>query len=105
MAADSNWPEDVKPLDVDGVGAIAIGTLLWAIAFLVLLLFRDSLVSNDAEWWLWVAATGAGLGLLGLAYTTRRRAVYRRAQQESAASSAGTQIETGPSHDDQPDAR
>lgn len=69
----------VDPLDVDGVGAVALGTVLWAIAFVVLFVLRDKLEQSDAQWWIAVAATGAGLGLLGLVYTTRRRAAYRRA--------------------------
>ncbi|MFN8126527.1 MAG: DUF2530 domain-containing protein [Candidatus Nanopelagicales bacterium] len=68
----------VAPLDADGVGAVAAGTVLWTVAFVVLLLMRDRLAQDGAEWWVWVAATGALLGLPGLWYTTRRRAAYRR---------------------------
>ena len=72
-------PPKVPPLDVDGVGAIVVGTALWAIAFVVLLFFRSTLAESGSEWWLAVAATGFGLGLIGLAYTVRRRSAYRRA--------------------------
>ena len=81
MSEGSNWPEEVKPLDVDGVGAIATGTVLWLIALIALVIFRNDLAANESEWWMWVAATGAVLGLPGLWYTRRRRAVYRRAQE------------------------
>ena len=81
MSEGSNWPEEVKPLDVDGVGAIATGTVLWLIALIALVIFRSDLAANESEWWMWVAATGAALGLPGLWYTRRRRAVYRRAQE------------------------
>ena len=81
MSEGSNWPEEVKPLDVDGVGAIATGTVLWLIALTALVIFRNDLAASESEWWMWVAATGAALGLPGLWYTRRRRAVYRRAQE------------------------
>lgn len=86
MAEDGNWPEEVKPLDVDGVGAIAAGTVLWLIAVVVLLIFRDDLAASGSEWWIWVAAAGFGLGLLGLWYTRRRRSVYQAAATERAES-------------------
>ena len=71
-----------RPVDADGVTAVAIGTVLWAVAGLVLLLFfRAPLAEADASWWLWVCAVGAGLGLLGLWYVVRRRNVYRAAAQ------------------------
>lgn len=71
---------DVEPLDEDGVGAVAVGTAAWAVALVVLLLLRDRLAANDSQWWIAVAATGVGLGLVGLLYTMRRRAAYRRAR-------------------------
>lgn len=69
----------VAPLDEDGVGAVAIGTVLWLVALVVLLLLRDQLTASGSQWWIWVAATGALLGLPGLWFTTRRRAAYRAA--------------------------
>jgi hypothetical protein len=68
----------VQPLDEDGVGAVALGTVAWTIALVVLFLLRDRLTQDGAEWWIWVALTGALLGLPGLWYTTRRRAAYRK---------------------------
>lgn len=73
---------EVEPLDEDGVGAVAMGTVAWCVALVVLLLLRDRLAESDAQWWIAVAATGAGLGLLGLLYTTRRRAAYRSSRKD-----------------------
>ena len=71
---------DVQPLDADGVGAVAVGTVAWLVGFGVLwLFFRDHLAAHGTQWWLTVCLVGAGLGGLGLVYTTRRRAAYRRA--------------------------
>lgn len=72
---------DVQPLDEDGVVAVAAGTVAWLIALVVLWgFFRDELAAHDAEWWLTVCVVGAGLGVLGLGYTLRRRAAYRKAR-------------------------
>jgi hypothetical protein len=76
-------PPEVPPLDVDGVGAVAVGTALWAIAVVVLLFFQQKLADSGSGWWLAVAATGFVLGLIGLAYTVRRRSAYRRAATAS----------------------
>lgn len=73
---------DVQPLDEDGVAAVATGTVAWLVGFVVLwLFFRDDLEAHGTQWWLTVCLVGAGMGLLGLIYTTRRRAAYRKARQ------------------------
>ncbi len=64
---------DVEPLDVDGVGTVAVGTALWLLAFLGLLPFYGSLVDSGRLWWLWSCLAGFGLGLLGLELCRRRR--------------------------------
>lgn len=64
---------EIRPVDVDGVRAVTVGTVLWAIAFVVLLSFRADLQAADREWWLWTSLAGAGLGLLGIEYCRRRR--------------------------------
>jgi hypothetical protein len=71
-------PVPVRPLDVDGVRATTIGTALWAVAFVVLLPFQSALREDDRTWWFGVCAVGFLLGLAGIAYTVRRRAVIRR---------------------------
>ncbi len=68
-----------KPLDVDGVTAAIAGTIGFAGAFVVLLFLRSALEANNDLWWLWVCGTGAVMGVVGIGYTTRRRAAYRAA--------------------------
>jgi hypothetical protein len=69
----------VRALDVDGVRTVAVGTVLWAITFVVLALFRDDLDAQGVGWWLWTCLAGVGLGLLGLEYTRKRRDSIARA--------------------------
>ena len=76
-------PNPVKPLDVDGVSAAIIGTAIFAVGLVVLLIFRARLADNDATWWLWVLFAGAVMGLVGIWYTTRRRAAYRAAGRQT----------------------
>lgn len=68
-----------RPVDADGVNAVALGTIAWTVALIVLgVFFRESLAEADASWWIWVCAVGAVLGVMGLFYVTRRREAYRR---------------------------
>jgi Protein of unknown function (DUF2530) len=69
----------LEPLDVDGVRAIAVGTLAWTVALLACLVWRTRLEADGRGWWLWVCLAGALLGLPGLWFVRRRRDAYRQA--------------------------
>jgi hypothetical protein len=68
---------DVKPLDLSGIPTVIVGIVAWALAFVVLLIFRDDLRKNGDGWWLWVTVAGFGLGWIGLAYCRRRWAAIQ----------------------------
>lgn len=51
-----------------------VGTGAWLVAFVVLLPFRGRLADDGRTWWLWTCLVGAGLGLVAVWITTRRRA-------------------------------
>ena len=69
---------DVEPLDVDGVRTVAVGTALWALAFVLLLPFYSRLEETHRLWWLWTCLAGFGLGIIGWDYCRRRRRRFRR---------------------------
>ncbi|TDC51634.1 DUF2530 domain-containing protein [Jiangella ureilytica] len=83
-------PHEVQPLDVDGVRTVAVVTVLWAVAFVLLALRMDSLQAEGRGWWVWTCLAGVGLGLLGLEYTRKRRDAieFEREEAELAAAEA-----------------
>lgn len=76
-----------EPPQADAVVPVTVGTLLWGLAFLVLLPFRDRLAESGDDWWLWVALVGFLLGVLGTWWVRRRRAIYERAGKSAAGQS------------------
>jgi hypothetical protein len=59
-------------LRYDGVGAVVVGTVLWAIALVVMLPFAGKLSDDGHLWWIATCACGTGLGLAGILYCKRR---------------------------------
>lgn len=85
---------EVEPLDLDGVRTIAVGSVLWIVAFVAMLPFIGTLRENDRLAWLWTCLAGFGLGLIGLEYCRRRRKALlndpsRRKTETSAFGAAG----------------
>ncbi len=62
-----------QALDVDGIAVVSLGTVLWGIALVVAIAVHGRLERHGHLWWVAAAAVGFGLGLLGVAYCTRRR--------------------------------
>lgn len=63
----------MTPLDVDGLTAVSIGTVAFAVATLVSGLLLDQLQARGDGWWFGVCLSGLVLGLLGFGYCLRRR--------------------------------
>jgi Protein of unknown function (DUF2530) len=81
---DSNASRQVKPLDLDAVRTVQVGTIAWAIALIVLLPFHSRLAAADHTWWLWTCVVGLLLGFAGVAFTTnRRRKIQARSSRTS----------------------
>ncbi|RZS87511.1 uncharacterized protein DUF2530 [Motilibacter rhizosphaerae] len=71
--ADTSATPGLLPLDVDGVGVVTAGTVLWAVALVVLLPFSRTLVHHGHGWWIGMCAAGTVLGCFGIWYCRRRR--------------------------------
>lgn len=69
---------EVPALDVDGVQAATVGTTIFAVASVIMVIGYDRLTAAGDGWWLGVAVSGFGLGLISLAYTISRRRRRRR---------------------------
>jgi hypothetical protein len=80
---------DVEPLDVDGTRTVAVGAVLWLVAFVLLLPFYGRLSEDDHTWWLWTCLAGFGLGVIGWDYCRRRR-------NRRTGSDVGPDVRTGP---------
>ena len=68
---------EVKPLDLSGIPTVIVGIAAWAVAFVVVMIFRDDLKRDGNEWWIWVTVAGFGLGWIGLFYCRRRWAAIQ----------------------------
>lgn len=69
---------DPPPLETDDVKVVAIGTMLWAIGLLVLLLLIVTEAAEVPGWWLAMCGYGIALGLFGVRYCRRRHAAIER---------------------------
>ncbi|ABW16532.1 conserved hypothetical protein [Parafrankia sp. EAN1pec] len=75
QAGDKAEPDvvELRPLPYDGVRSVAVGTVVWLIALLVMIPFADDLRADGRLWWIATAAVGFVLGLMGLWVVVRRR--------------------------------
>jgi len=64
---------DPEPVETDDVAIVTLGTVLWVVALVAALLLGDRLDDQGRDSWVWVAAAGLFLGLIGLRHVRRRR--------------------------------
>ena len=62
----------LEPLEVNGITAVIVGTIVWTVATVIMILMRDQLEASGRGNWVWICACGVLLGLLGIRYTRRR---------------------------------
>jgi hypothetical protein len=63
------------------VPVVAAGTAVWVVLLVIFLALHGTLVAHHRGWWVSVAATGVGLGVLGLAVSLRFRHKLRGTTQ------------------------
>lgn len=73
---------ELEPMEVDLMMIVGIGTVLFAVAFLILLPLHASLEHAGRGRWPWIALSGAVLGLMGLGYLRRRAQRMSKANAE-----------------------
>ncbi|MEX2289798.1 MAG: hypothetical protein WD794_05660 [Mycobacteriales bacterium] len=61
------------PLETDDVKLVAVGTTLWALGLLVLVVLRLTGAAEVRTWWMGMCGYGIALGLYGIHYCRRRR--------------------------------
>ena len=71
---DSPEKKQLTPLEVNGITAVTVGTGVWSVATLVMVLMRDQLETSGRGNWIAIGVCGIILGLLGMRYTKRRAA-------------------------------
>ena len=69
---DSPEKKQLTPLEVNGITAVTIGTGIWSVATLIMVLMRDQLEASGRSNWISIGVCGIILGLLGMRYTKRR---------------------------------
>lgn len=75
--------KELVPLEVNGITAVTIGTGIWSVATLVMVLMRDQLEASGRSNWIAIGVCGIILGLLGMRYTKRRAARIEQAKESS----------------------
>jgi hypothetical protein len=80
---DSPEKKQLTPLEVNGITAVTIGTGIWSVATLIMVLMRDQLEASGRNNWIAIGVCGIILGLLGMRYTKRRAARIEQAKDSS----------------------
>lgn len=66
-------PQDLKPIETDGINLLYVGTVLFVLATLVLIYQPDFIDDQSQTVWLRITIMGTLLGLIGLRVIKRRR--------------------------------
>ena len=77
-------------MEANDVGIVTGGTVLWLVAFIVLLPFHGWLSRTGRTDWLWCCLAGFGLGLVGIWYCRARRDAIARSRAAEAAGAGAT---------------
>ena len=80
---DSPEKKQLTPLEVNGITAVTLGTGIWSVATLIMVLMRDQLEASGRGDWIAIGVCGIILGLLGMRYTKRRAARIEKTKNDN----------------------
>jgi hypothetical protein len=66
-------PQDLKPIETDGINLLYVGTVLFVLATFVLIYQPDFIDDQTQTIWLRITIMGTVLGIIGLRVIKRRR--------------------------------
>lgn len=66
-------PQDLKPIETDGINLLYVGTVLFVLATLVLIYQPNFIDDQTQTVWLRITIMGTVLGIIGLRVIKRRR--------------------------------
>ena len=69
---------DPPPLETNDVTVVAVGTALWALGLLVLVVLEVTGAAEVRTWWMGMCGYGIALGLFGVRYCRRRHEAIER---------------------------
>ena len=72
----------LRESDEDALLPVSIGTGVWIVALVVLVIMRPTLDANGTTWWIGVAVVGVVSGVLGLVFLRWRKGRAGRRGQE-----------------------
>jgi Protein of unknown function (DUF2530) len=72
-----------EPPDPREATPVAVGTGVWALLLVIGLVIRHDLADSGREWWVWTAAAGTILGVIGYLIMRRRYARLLAAWQRT----------------------
>lgn len=72
----------VREIDPSGVRIVTAGTIVWALAFVLLLPFWGRLNASGHLWWLWTCVAGFGFGVIGIDHCRRRARRLAESERE-----------------------
>ncbi len=67
--------------DADAILPVSIGTALWIVALVVLVVLKPTLDESGATWWIGAAAVGVVSGVGGVVFLRWRKARGQRRQE------------------------
>ena len=77
--SESERRPDPAPARADARKAMFVGTVVWLVALIVAIVLRPQLMDAGFGWFVWAAAIGVGIGVVGLAVVlVIRRRILRQ---------------------------